>query len=193
MICGFGRTGRWFGCEHWGVVPDVVTMGKGLGAGFPVSGLASTSEITKATPWGAPSGSSSSYGGNPMAGAAILAAVTVIEEERLVENAETCRRLHAAPLPGAPGEVRVHRGRARQGAADRRGARQGPRDPGAAREGRLRAVVPGSASGAGSISMVYSPSFRVNPPLTIDEGTADVALGILDEVFGELAREGGWR
>lgn len=51
MICGFGRTGKWFGCEHWGVVPDVLTMGKGLGAGFPVSGLASTTEITKATPW----------------------------------------------------------------------------------------------------------------------------------------------
>ena len=41
--------------------------------------------------------------------------------------------------------------------------------------------------------MVYNPYFRVNPPLTIDEGTAETALGILDEVFGELAREGGWR
>ena len=88
MICGFGRTGRWFGCEHWGVVPDIVTMGKGLGNGFPVSALASTEAITQAKPWGAPSGSSSSYGGNPMAGAAILASVSVIEEEGLVENAE---------------------------------------------------------------------------------------------------------
>ena len=45
----------------------------------------------------------------------------------------------------------------------------------------------------GLISMVYSPFFRVNPPLTIDEGTADNALGILDEVFGLLARGGGWK
>jgi 4-aminobutyrate aminotransferase / (S)-3-amino-2-methylpropionate transaminase / 5-aminovalerate transaminase len=86
MITGFGRTGRWFGCEHSGVRPDVMTLGKGLGAGFPVSGLVSTEVITKATPWANPSGSSSSYGGNPMAGAAALASVTVIEEENLVEN-----------------------------------------------------------------------------------------------------------
>jgi len=45
----------------------------------------------------------------------------------------------------------------------------------------------------GLLSMVYSPSFRVNPPLTIDETTADTALGILDEVFAELERRGGWR
>jgi 4-aminobutyrate aminotransferase-like enzyme len=45
----------------------------------------------------------------------------------------------------------------------------------------------------GLVSMVYSPSFRVNPPLTIDEGTAANALGILDEAFGVLEREGGWR
>src|SRR5439155_461479 len=87
MITGFGRTGRWFGCEHADVKPDVVTMGKGLGSGFPVSGLASTETITKATPWGNPSGSSSSYGGNPMAGAAAYASVTIIEEDKLVENA----------------------------------------------------------------------------------------------------------
>ena len=51
-----------------------------------MSGLISTDEITRATPWGNPSGSSSSYGGNPMAGAAAYASVTVIEEEKLVEN-----------------------------------------------------------------------------------------------------------
>jgi 4-aminobutyrate aminotransferase-like enzyme len=45
----------------------------------------------------------------------------------------------------------------------------------------------------GLVSMVYSPSFRVNPPLTMDEGTADVALGILDEAFGMLAQDGTWR
>ena len=41
--------------------------------------------------------------------------------------------------------------------------------------------------------MVYSPSFRVNPPLTFDEGTAANALSILDEAFAVLAREGGWQ
>src|SRR5262249_54433211 len=86
MITGFGRTGRWFGVEHTGVQPDIITMGKGLGSGFPVSGLASTAEITRATPWGNPSGSSSSYGGNPLASAAVLASVSVLEEDGLVDN-----------------------------------------------------------------------------------------------------------
>ena len=192
MICGFGRTGRWFGSEHWGVVPDVVTMGKGLGNGFPVSGLASTEEITRAKPWGAPSGSSSSYGGNPMAGAAILASVTVIEEERLVENAETV------------GAFMLRRFREMQerypfiGDVRGRGLLIGVElvKDRATKEPLARATCVRlfrECLKRGLVSMVYSPFFRVNPPLTIDEGTADNALAILDEVFALLAREGGWR
>jgi len=45
----------------------------------------------------------------------------------------------------------------------------------------------------GLISMVYSPHFRVNPALSIDQGTAETALGILDEVFALVSREGGWQ
>jgi 4-aminobutyrate aminotransferase-like enzyme len=192
MICGFGRTGRWFGCEHWDVVPDIVTMGKGLGSGFPVSGLASTAEITQAKPWGAPSGSSSSYGGNPMAGAAILAAVSVIEEEGLVENAERVgaamlRRLREMqeryPFIGhVRGKglligVELVRDRA-------------TKEP-LAKDVCVRLFR--EALRRGLVSMVYNPSLRVNPPLSIDESTAETALGILDEVFADLAREGGWR
>jgi len=191
MICGFGRTGKWFGCEHWGVVPDIVTMGKGLGAGFPVSGLASSDAITKAKPWGAPSGSSSSYGGNPMAGAAILAAVTVIEEQKLVENAERV------------GAHMLRRFRELQekypfiGDVRGRGLLIGVElvKDRTTKEPLAKDVCQKlfqECLHRGLISMVYNPNFRVNPPLTIDEGTVDVALGILDEVFGKLARDGGW-
>jgi len=192
MICGFGRTGKWFGCEHWGVVPDVVTMGKGLGNGFPVSGLASTEEITQAKPWGAPSGSSSSYGGNPMAGAAILASVTVIEEEKLVQNAEKV------------GAFMLKRFREMQERYEFIGDVRGKglligvelvkdratKEP-LAKDVCVRLFK--ECLKRGLVSMVYSPSFRVNPPLTIDEGTAGNALAILDEAFSLLAREGGWR
>jgi 4-aminobutyrate aminotransferase/(S)-3-amino-2-methylpropionate transaminase len=192
MICGFGRTGRWFGCEHWGVTPDIVTMGKGLGSGFPVSGLASTPEITQARPWGAPSGSSSSYGGNPMAGAAMLASVSVIEEDGLVENAERVgafmlkRFLELQERYEFIGDVRgkglligLELVRDRKTKAP------------LAKEVCVRLFQ--AALRRGLISMVYNPSFRVNPPLSIDEATADTALGILDEVFGELSRAGGWK
>jgi 4-aminobutyrate aminotransferase/(S)-3-amino-2-methylpropionate transaminase len=192
MICGFGRTGRWFGCEHWGVVPDVVTMGKGLGNGFPVSGLASTETITAAKPWGAPSGSSSSYGGNPMAGAAILASVSVIEEENLVANAERVGRFMLARFREMQerfpfiGDVRgkglligVELVRDRK-----------TKEP-LAKDVCVRLFQAGLRRGL--VSMVYSPSFRVNPPLTIDEATAGNALAILEETFEELARSGGWQ
>jgi 4-aminobutyrate aminotransferase / (S)-3-amino-2-methylpropionate transaminase / 5-aminovalerate transaminase len=192
MICGFGRTGKWFGCEHTGVVPDVVTMGKGLGNGFPVSGLASTEEITRAVPWGAPSGSSSSYGGNPMAGAAILASVTVIEEEGLVQNSERV------------GAFMLRRLREMQERYEFIGDVRGKglligvelvkdrvtKEP-LAKDVCVRLFR--ECLKRGLVSMIYSPSFRVNPPLTIDEGTADNALSILDEAFALLAREGGWR
>src|SRR5262249_57508392 len=65
---------------------DVVAMGKGIGGGLPLSGVASSFERMSATPFGEPSGSSSSYGGNPLAAAAGLGAVEIILDEKLVEN-----------------------------------------------------------------------------------------------------------
>ena len=51
MITGFGRTGRWFGCNHSDVVPDVMTVGKGMGNGFPISGVISSDDIVTAEPF----------------------------------------------------------------------------------------------------------------------------------------------
>jgi 4-aminobutyrate aminotransferase-like enzyme len=192
MITGFGRTGRWFGCEHSGVRPDVMTIGKGLGSGFPVSGLVSTEEITRATPWANPSGSSSSYGGNPMAGAAAYASVTIIEEEKLVENAASL------------GELMLSRFRDMQerhefiGHVDGKGLLIGvelvkdrqTREP---LDKKVCVRLFQECLKRGLISMVYNPHFRVNPALSMDRAAAETALGILDEVFGLVGREGGWR
>src|SRR5216684_3945603 len=86
MITGFGRTGLMFGSNHDGVVPDIMTTGKGMASGFPMSALVSTDEIMAAEPFSLPSASSSSYGGNPLAAAAGLVTIRTIIEERLVEN-----------------------------------------------------------------------------------------------------------
>jgi 4-aminobutyrate aminotransferase-like enzyme len=192
MICGFGRTGRWFAVEHYGVVPGVVTMGKGLGAGFPVSGLASSAEITKATPWGSPSGSSSSYGGNPMAGAAVLAAVTVIEEDGLVESSAKV------------GEYMLGRFRDLQQKYELIGDVRGKglligvelvkdRKTKEPLDRKVCVRLFQECLKHGLISMVYNPHFRVNPALSMDRAAAETALGILDEAFGVVTREGGWR
>src|SRR3569832_933182 len=88
MISGLGRTGTWWGVHHTGVVPDIVTIGKAVGGGFPLSCLATTDEIGQSKPWSNRSGSSSSYGGNPLAAAAGAASLKIIEDENLVENSK---------------------------------------------------------------------------------------------------------
>ena len=192
MITGFGRTGRWFGCEHWGVTPDIMTIGKGLGSGFPVSGLVSTAEITKATPWGNPSGSSSSYGANPMAGAAAYASVTVIENDGLVQNAAAVgewmlgRLLEMQERHPFMGDVR---GKGLLIGVELVKDRQ-TREP---LDKAFCVRLFQECLKRGLISMVYNPHFRVNPALSIDRETAETALAILDEVFALASREGSWR
>jgi 4-aminobutyrate aminotransferase-like enzyme len=85
VLTSIGRTGTWLAMEHWDTVPDVVTLGKGFGNGFPVTAMivrreyADTVESISA---------STSYGGNPMACAAALASIEAIQEEGLLENAK---------------------------------------------------------------------------------------------------------
>jgi 4-aminobutyrate aminotransferase/(S)-3-amino-2-methylpropionate transaminase len=88
MICGFGRTGKMFGCDHDAVEPDIMTIGKGMGSGFPVSGVVTNDKLAQAEPWSLPSASSSSYGGNPLASAAAHVTIQTIVEDNLTQNSE---------------------------------------------------------------------------------------------------------
>ena len=81
---GFGRTGKFFGHQHFGIRPDVITIAKGLASGFPLSGIAASSELM-AQAW--PGSQGGTYGGNAVACAAALATIDVIESEGLVDNA----------------------------------------------------------------------------------------------------------
>src|SRR2546428_13243091 len=89
MITGFGRTGAMWGCDHDGVVPDIMTVGKGMGGGFPLAAVISTEKTTAAKPWANPSASSSSYGGNPLAAAAGPASPEIIPKQDRGKNAES--------------------------------------------------------------------------------------------------------
>ncbi|MCA8959981.1 MAG: 4-aminobutyrate--2-oxoglutarate transaminase [Planctomycetes bacterium] len=81
---GFARTGRWFGIEHADVVPDVMTVAKSLAGGMPLSGVVGKASIMDAP---APGGLGGTYGGNPVACAAALATLEVIEDEQLCDRA----------------------------------------------------------------------------------------------------------
>ena len=82
---GFGRTGKWFAQEHFGVVPDIMTAAKGIASGLPLSGVFSRMELMKKWPTGSHGGT---YGVNAVACAAGVATIRAMREEGLIENAQ---------------------------------------------------------------------------------------------------------
>ncbi|HED04433.1 MAG TPA: 4-aminobutyrate--2-oxoglutarate transaminase, partial [Candidatus Fraserbacteria bacterium] len=86
---GMGRTGKFFAHEHFGVEPDLVCLGKSLASGLPLSGVLGVSEVIDAV---GDSGIGGTYVGNPIACAAGLAVLDVMEEEKLLERAQTIGR-----------------------------------------------------------------------------------------------------
>jgi 4-aminobutyrate aminotransferase-like enzyme len=192
MITGFGRTGTMFGCDHTGVVPDVMTIGKGFGNGFPVSGLMSTDAITAAEPFAKPSASSSSYGGNPLAATAALTTIEAVIDEGLVDNARRVGAFLLGALRGLQekyefiGDVR---GSGLLIGMDLVKSR-------ATKEPLAREVSEEIFRGAlrrGLLLMGYFSRVRINPPLTLTESEARDGVAILDEVFAEIARSRRYR
>ena len=183
MITGFGRTGKMFAVEHEAIVPDIITVGKGFGGGFPMSGLLIREPVAFAKPFANPSGSSSSYGGNPLAAAAARATVETILDEGLVDHSRTLGERMLAVMRGWEGSIPI--------VSDVRG------------KGLLIGmdlVVPGTRRlldkkatrwifdrllTRGVLAMIYNPEVRINPPLVIREDEAMEALGVMEEVLRE--------
>ena len=190
MISGFGRTGAMWGCEHDGVVPDIMTVGKGMGGGFPLSGVISTDELTSKKPWSNPSASSSSYGGNPLAAAAGLAALEIIVKEDLVKNADQVGRAMLAALERMKEKHRAI------GLIRGKGLLLGielVRDATSKEpiQKEFTRTLYQECLRRGLVAMTYSPSIRINPPLLIREETALAGLAILDEALEATSRAHG--
>jgi 4-aminobutyrate aminotransferase-like enzyme len=192
MITGFGRTGAMFGCDHTDTEPDVMTIGKGFGNGFPISGLISTDEIVAAPPFSRPSASSSSYGGNPLAASAALATVETIVDERLADNAAAVGKvlldelLRLAEKHEIIGDVRGQGLLIGMDLVKDRATKE-PVSPEVAEEIFLAALR------RGLLLMGYFPRVRIHPPLVLSEDEAREGAAILDEVLGEVARGGRHR
>jgi 4-aminobutyrate aminotransferase/(S)-3-amino-2-methylpropionate transaminase len=185
MITGFGRTGRMWGVDHDGVVPDVLTVGKGIGGGFPLSGVVSTDALTAHPPFSNPSGSSSSYGGNPLASAAGLASLEIITRENLVANSEKVGRAMLAKLQAMKEKHRVI------GDVRGKGLLLGLE---LVKDRKTKELVSKDETRRlyqeclrrGLVAMSYTPVIRINPPLNIDEPTALEGLDLLDEAIGAV-------
>jgi 4-aminobutyrate aminotransferase-like enzyme len=190
MITGFGRTGRWFASERSGVTPDVITIGKAFGSGFPISGVVAKAEIAKSKPWANPSGSSSSYGGNPLAAAAALATVQTLQKENLLENAQKVGAAMLGELGRWPDRLRWVGDVRGEGlflavelVADRK-----TKEP---LTKKICEEIFQEGLRRGLLAMSYTHAIRLQPALTIDEGTALKGLAILAEAIGTVARRHG--
>ncbi len=184
---GYGRTGKMFAIEHYGVEPDLVTIAKSIAGGLPLSAVVGKAEIMDAPP---DSGIGGTYVGNPVAAAAALAVLDVFEEEDLVERAGTIGETIRARMTAwqerfdAIGDVRglgamlaielVHDREAKSPAPD------------------LAAAVVAAARAQGLLLLtagIYSNCIRVLLPLTIADAELDEGLNVFEHAL-EQALQG---
>lgn len=99
---GFGRTGKLFAYEHYGIVPDILVMGKGMAAGMPVGAFAASKKLMEQLTTNPPLGHITTFGGNPVIAAASLATLETLEKQKLMEQVEAkealFRKLLVHPL-----------------------------------------------------------------------------------------------
>jgi 4-aminobutyrate aminotransferase-like enzyme len=187
MITGWGRTGRMFAQSLYDCEADIMTFGKGVAGGFPLTGLCTSDAIlAEADPWTRPSFSSSSYGGSPLAAAAAEAVTRVIVDERLDAHAAEVGALLLAELRqrldrcACVGEVR---GQGLLIGVDLV-------DP------RTRAPLAKSdcewlfhaCLERGLLTMSYTPRVRINPPLVITADEAREGAALFAAALEQLER-----
>ncbi|MCX5783545.1 MAG: aspartate aminotransferase family protein [Elusimicrobia bacterium] len=188
IITGFGRTGKMFACEHENITPDIMTVGKGMGCGLPVSGLISTDEIINSKPFANPSGSSSSFGGNPIISAACDVTLQTIIEDKLVENSRVVGEYMLngfKKLQEKYGFIGDVRGRGLmigvELVADRKTKESLPK--------HITRSLFDECLKRGVMSMCYGATIRINPPLIITKAQAEEGLAKFDEGFAAISKK----
>jgi taurine--2-oxoglutarate transaminase len=190
VMAGFGRTGRWFACEHWDVVPDLMTVAKGINSGYvPLGGLVVSDRIFDWLKDRYFAGGLT-YSGHPLACAAGVASIEAFKEEGIVENAAAMGAVLAEELPKLEQRhpaVGEHRGLGLFWALE------------LVRDRRTREMlVPYAASGeaaapvarmtkaamdAGLYLFIHWNTVLIAPPLTITREELAEGLAILDSVL----------
>jgi 4-aminobutyrate aminotransferase/(S)-3-amino-2-methylpropionate transaminase len=178
---GFGRTGKWFASEHYGLVPDLITTAKSLGGGLPIAAVTGRADVLEASPVG---GLGGTYGGNPVACAAALAVIDVMQRECLPDRAArigarlTARLKALAERHPSIGDVR---GLGAMVAIELVKDRS-TKEPDKALTGRIlaealkRGLVLLSAGTYGNI-------VRILVPLSVDDAVLDEGLDVLGEAL----------
>ena len=187
ILTGMGRTGEWMCMNHWDVMPDIVTFGKSLGNGFPVTAMivkrVFADVLDKIS-------ASSSYGGNPMACAAALASLEVIEEEGILENVREVGSFFNSRLN------RMRENHPIIGDVKGKGFLLGI---------ELVKDKAGKEPFPEAGKLVYQKAFRkglawipaghilrMSPPLIMDKKYAEMGLSMIEETISEVEKEFGY-
>jgi 4-aminobutyrate aminotransferase-like enzyme len=177
---GFGRTGKWFAFEHYGLIPDLICAAKGISGSLPLSAVIGRAEVMNLY---GPEEMTSTHSGNPVCAAAALANLQVIEEEGLVERAARVGALFQAELAAVRAEhadvIGAHHGRGL--VAGLHVVRPGTDEP----DGALarRAVTRGVEKGLLMFWPVGvgSATIKAAPPLVITEDAVREGAAVLRE------------
>ncbi len=176
---GFARTGKMFAMEHYGVVPDIMTLAKSLAGGMPLSAVCGRAEIMDAP---APGGLGGTFAANPLAIASALAVIDVIADEKLCARAETVGKkltAHLTALRARLPAISDVRGLGCMVAIELAKA-DGTPDP------DFTKLVQKRAQEAGLLLLtcgVYANVIRFLFPLTIEDKVLDEGLAILDQAL----------
>ena len=191
VITGFGRTGRWFACEHDGVVPDLMSVAKGITSGYiPLSASIARPHLADAFPAGSTQENvhPNTYAAHPVACAAALATIRIMEQDKLVENAEAMGQRLLAGLQGALGRspiVGEVRGRGLLVCVDL----VEPDGSGKSLDPKTVAELDRKAWDRGAIVYARGNVLRLAPPLCITRDEVDELVGMVADSVNELARD----
>jgi 2,2-dialkylglycine decarboxylase (pyruvate) len=182
---GFGRTGKWFACEHHGVEPDILVVSKSAGAGFPVSGVITTEIIANGV---ADQGwiHLASHQSDPLPAAAVAATIDIVREEKLVEKAAEDGRYFMDRLLQLQAKYPIIsdvRGQGLMIGMEISGREQGT-DP----DLHMLIVALCERQGVHLTYSYFEPVIRFLPPLTISRQEIDLAVGIVDESIARALR-----
>ncbi len=181
----FGRTGTYWGFEHYRVVPDLICCGKGISSSLPISAVIGQAEVMDLYP---PGSMTSTHTGNPVCAAAALANLQVIEEENLVENARSMGEILQGELRRIGGRFPEHIGavHGKGLVASLHVVKPGgiEPNPGLAADVVCRCVEKGL--------MMFAPvgyagaSVKIAPPLVIEEEAIREGVSVLEEAIREM-------
>ncbi|MEV8145627.1 4-aminobutyrate--2-oxoglutarate transaminase [Specibacter sp. NPDC078709] len=184
---GFCRTGEWFASQHEGVVPDIITMAKGIGGGLPLSAITGRADLMDAVH---PGGLGGTYGGNPVACAAALAAIRTMKEHDLNGRATNIERIVTERFEalveelGQAGIIGEIRGRGAMMAIEL--VKPGTANTTKEVNAEAAKAIAGACLQAGVIILTcgtYGNVIRLLPPLVISDELLNDGLDVLSDAI----------